>query len=155
MTGGRHQRRKIEIHHPYYPHVPKPPLPDEIRADTALELWTRAATFRRRVNRALKRHGLTLSGWRMLHAAARLVEEAGDMVSQLDISRRAGIDQNTVSVLTPRLADKGWLSWGPDCYDFAYRIFVTDEGKALLAATLGQVLAAAEETWGPSLRGGA
>jgi DNA-binding MarR family transcriptional regulator len=155
MTGGRHQRWKVEIHHPYYPPNPKPRLPDEIRADDALERWTQAAAFRRRVNRALKKHGLTLSGWRMLHAAARLVEEAGDMVSQLDISRRARIDQNTVSVLTFRLADKGWLSWGPDCYDFGYRIFVTEEGQALLDATRGQVLAAAAQTWGPSLRGGA
>jgi DNA-binding MarR family transcriptional regulator len=155
MTGGRHQRWKLELHHPYYPHIPRPRLPDEKAADEALALWARAAEFRRRVNRALRRRGATLSQWRMLHEAERLVEETGEMVSQLDIARRTGMDANTASALTFRLARKGWLSWGPDCYDFAYRIFVTDEGKALLAATRGQVLVAAAEIWGMSLRKGA
>jgi DNA-binding MarR family transcriptional regulator len=155
MTGGRHQRWKLELGHAYYPHIPKPLLSDEKAAEEVLERWARAAKFRRRVNRVLKARGATLSQWRMLHAAERLVEETGEMVSQLDIARRAGMDANTVSALTFRLGEKGWLSWGTDCYDFAYRIFVTDEGKALLAATRPVVLAAAAEIWGMGLREGA
>jgi DNA-binding MarR family transcriptional regulator len=145
----------LEVCHSYYPHVPKPLLPEEKATEEVLERWARAAEFRRRVNRMLKARGATLSHWRMLHAAERLVEETGDVVSQLDIVRRAGMDANTVSALTFRLGEKGWLSWGPDCYDFAYRIFVTDEGKALLAATRPVVLAVAAEIWGVGLHRGA
>ena len=130
-------------------------LPVEKATDEVLELWARAAEFRRRVNRLLRTHGATLSQWRLLHAAERLVEETDEMVSQLEIARRAKMDANTASALTFRLGEKGWLSWGPDCYDFAYRIFVTDEGKALLAATRGLLLAAATEIWGMSLHEGA
>jgi DNA-binding MarR family transcriptional regulator len=99
------------------------------------------------VNRKLKRRGGTFTQWRFLHAAELLVEELGDMVSQQEIGRRAGIDENTASALMQRLARKGWLSVGIGGPCNAYRLFVTDAGKAFLAVTRRLILAAGMETW--------
>jgi hypothetical protein len=106
MTGGRHERWRVETRHPFYLPRPRTLLQVEMATDEVLELWARAAEFRRRVNRLLRTHGATLSQWRMLHAAERLVEESDEMVSQLEIARRAKMDANTASALTFRLGER-------------------------------------------------
>jgi DNA-binding MarR family transcriptional regulator len=111
--------------------------------------------FRRAVNRKLKQRGATFTQWRFLLAARLLANELGDKVSRQEIARRAGTDENTATVLMLRLARKGWLSVGIGGVRSAYRLFVTNKGKAVLAATLQLVLDAGMETCGHRLRAGA
>lgn len=155
MTGGRLPWTQEDFEPPQRRHVPIPPHAEQRRAEELFGLWVDATAFRRAVNRKLKRHGVTFSQWRFLLAAQLLVDEVGDMVSQQDIARRAGMDENTASVLTFRLARKGWLSVGIGGLRYAYRLFVTDDGKAVLSATRRLILDAGMETWGHRLRAGA
>jgi DNA-binding MarR family transcriptional regulator len=152
MTGGRHQRWKLELTHPYYPHVAPPPLPYELESNEVLALWAKAARLRQSANKLLHRYGLTFSQWRVLHVTEALVRETGDMVSQLDIRRRAEMDATTASRLMYRLGRTGWLDHQPDCYDFAFRIFATDKAAAMLATTRPAIVQAAQGIWGPPLR---
>jgi DNA-binding MarR family transcriptional regulator len=113
---------------------------EERRTDEALHVWLEAARFRRAANRALRAYGVSFSQWRLLHAVERLVRETLDAVSELDLARYTEMDVNTVSAVMHRLSGKGLLSWGPDAWGFSLRILATEEGKALLALTRGEVL---------------
>lgn len=147
MTGGRNPWKHVDLSSCYSQRVPVPPSAEQVKAEELFRLWVNATAFRRAVNRKLRRQGTTFTQWRFLHTTELLVEEVGDMVSQQDIGRRAGIDENTASTLMQRLARKGWLSVGIGGERNAYRLFVTDQGKALLAATRRLILAAGAETW--------
>lgn len=152
VTGGRCPFRAEDLHHPFYPHVPVAPAPEQRKAEELFAIWVDAMAFRRAVNRKLKKHGATFTQWRFLLAAELLVEEVGDAVSQQDIGRRAGIDEKTASVLTWRLGRRDWLSVGLDGEGYAYRLSVTETGQAFLAETRGLILDAGLETWGRRLR---
>lgn len=110
--------------------------------------WGGAARLRQSINQLLQRYGLTFSQWRMVHATEVLVRETGSMVSQLDIGRRAHMDASTASRLMFKLGDAGWLDWGPDYFDFAYRIVVTDKARRMLAETRPRVVEAARAVGG-------
>lgn len=87
------------------------------------------------MNALLRGHGVTFTQWRMIHAAEVMVRETGDMVSQLDIRRRARLDATTASRLTFQLGQEGWLDWGLDYYGYAFRIFATKKAALMLAET--------------------
>jgi DNA-binding MarR family transcriptional regulator len=112
-----------------------PPQPFEVDVARVIDYWAAAAKLRQRLNRLLRPYGVTFSQWRMIHATAVMVRETGDMVSQLDIRRRARLDATTASRLTFKLGREGWLDWGLDCYGYAFRIFATEKAKLMLAET--------------------
>jgi DNA-binding MarR family transcriptional regulator len=139
MTGGRRRDLEEDCVHPYF--VRPVVLTEQDRStDAALLVWLEAARFRRAANRALRAYNVSFSQWRLLHATERLVRETLDAVSELDLARYTEMDVNTVSAVMHRLTRKGLLSWGPDAWGFSLRILATDQGKALLASTRGEVL---------------
>jgi len=87
------------------------PTEADRRMDEVLAAWATAARFRRLALRALRRHRLTFSQWRVLQAADRLVREKDDAVSQLEIARRIESDEGTVSKVVARLMDRGCSTW--------------------------------------------
>jgi DNA-binding MarR family transcriptional regulator len=124
----------------------------ETSADEALLLWLRAARFRRAAERAVRRHGLTFSQWRVLHGLRRVVG-SGDAVSQQTIGRYIEMDENTLSAVTRRLIARDLISWGPDAWGWSYRLFVTDRGIALLNVVREDVVRAARLAELASARG--
>jgi DNA-binding MarR family transcriptional regulator len=97
-----------------------------------LERWRAAVRWRRRVERELRALGLTLTQWIVLEAAAALVREHRDAVSQLDIGRRAQIDKATTSEVMMRLSVRGLVDRDIDATGLGYRIYVTDDGGLAL-----------------------
>ena len=112
-----------------------PPSPAEEAADAAIEAWIRAARFRRALERALRPHGLTFALWRVLHIADRMIRTLGDAVTQNDVARRADLHPSTISYLMGTLARRALVDRAPDYFGTAWRIYLTKDGKALLAAT--------------------
>ena len=58
------------------------------------------------------------------------------------------MDENTISAVMRRLVEKDWVSWGMDCFGFAYRLFATESGTALLDETRGPIVVLAHRIWG-------
>lgn len=90
--------------------------------------WRAAVRWRREVERELRAIGLTLIQWLVLDAAATLVRELRDAVSQSEIGRRAEIDRATLSDVMMRLAQRGLVDRDIDVTGASYRIIVTDSG---------------------------
>jgi len=90
--------------------------------------WRAAVRWRREVERALGELGLTLIQWLVLDAAAALVREQRDAVSQSEIGRRVEIDRATLSDVMMRLAQRGLVDRDIDATGASYRIYVTDVG---------------------------
>src|SRR6185436_16746122 len=101
-------------------------------ANAALERWRAAQRWRRRADAEIAAMGLTLTQWLILEAAAALVRESGDAVSQKDVSVRVELDQMTVSQVMQVLDAKGLVDRGPSSEGYAYRIYVTSRGQALI-----------------------
>lgn len=112
-----------------------PPSPAEEAADSAIDSWIRAVRFRRDLERALRPHGLTFALWRVLHIADRMIRTLGDAVTQNDVARRADLHPSTVSYLMGTLAERALVDRAPDYFGTAWRVYLTSDGKALLAAT--------------------
>lgn len=93
--------------------MPVPERPESTPDPDGIASWRAAVRWRREVERALGDVGLTLIQWLVLDAAATLVREQRDAVSQSDIGRR-DIDATGAS----------------------YRIYVTELGA--LAAEQGR-----------------
>jgi DNA-binding MarR family transcriptional regulator len=66
--------------------------------------------------------------WLVLDAAATLVRERRDAVSQSDTGRRVEIDRATLSELMMRLAERGLVDRDIDATGTSYRIYVTELG---------------------------
>jgi DNA-binding MarR family transcriptional regulator len=94
-----------------------------------LASWQAAVRRRREVERGLGQLGLTLIQWLVLDAAATLVRERRDAVSQSEIGRRVEIDRATLSVVMLRLAQRGLVDRDIDATGASYRIYVTDSGN--------------------------
>jgi DNA-binding MarR family transcriptional regulator len=94
----------------------------------AIASWRAAVRWRREVERALGEVGLTLIQWLVLDAAAALVREQGDAVSQSEIGRRVEVDRATLSELMMRLAQRGLVDRDIDATGASYRIYLTDSG---------------------------
>jgi DNA-binding MarR family transcriptional regulator len=116
---------------------------EEEKLEALLARWLRAVQFRRKVERALRRKGLTFAQWRVLHAAQRLVLETNDAVSQRKIQQRTQSDANTISAVVKRLTAKGLVDWDLNDRDWSYRILVTEKGATLLEAASRLVLSVA------------
>jgi hypothetical protein len=107
---------------------------DEAAADDAMAVWSRAARFRRCVQRELRPLDLTFAQWRFLDGIDRLVRERRDAASQQDLVRRAEMDENTASAIMARLRDKGFLCYDLDAWGVCYRILLSDKAKRALRA---------------------
>lgn len=94
-----------------------------------LASWRAAVRWRREVERALGEQGLTLIQWLVLDAAATLVREQRDAVSQSEIGCRVELDRATLSELMMRLARRGLVDRDIDATGASYRIYVTDWGE--------------------------
>lgn len=76
---------------------------------------------------------LTLIQWLVLEAAATLIRERRDAVSQTDIGLHVEIDKATLSEVMLRLARRGLVDRDIDATGSSYRIYVTAEGALAMA----------------------
>jgi DNA-binding MarR family transcriptional regulator len=109
--------------------------PPEQAADTAIEQWAKATRFRRDLERALGPHSLTFALWRVLHIADRIIRETDDAVSQTAIANRTGLKAASVSYVMKVLAERNLIDRAPDMCGTAWRIYLTDRGRELLASS--------------------
>jgi DNA-binding MarR family transcriptional regulator len=105
-----------------------PERQESTRDPDGIASWRAAVRWRREVERALEDVGLTLIQWLVLDAAATLVREQRDAVSQSAIGRRVEIDRATLSELMMRLAERGLVDRDIDATGSSYRIYITDSG---------------------------
>lgn len=133
-----HQRRSIEVSR------------EEALTDRALACWLLAARFRRLVNRALERHGVTFAQWRVLDAADRLVREYSDTVGQHEIGERCEMDESTVSMVLGRLRQRGLVDIEPEFWGQLNGVLIPTKGQALLAATRGLLVRIASQVLEPA-----
>jgi DNA-binding MarR family transcriptional regulator len=110
-----------------------------------LETWVHAARLRRAVEVALRRSGLSFALWWTLYTTDQLIREVGDAVSQQSVARRMDLDKSSVSYLMTTLANRGLVDRGPDAFSWMYRIWLSDKGSALLAASTIAVTRALDE----------
>lgn len=99
---------------------------------TSKQQWLLAQRWRVRVEQRLLPLKLTLTQWLVLEAAAELVQEADDAVSQTAIAARSELNKMTVSHVMRALEKADLVSRGPDQMGSAYRIWVTDRGSRLV-----------------------
>jgi DNA-binding MarR family transcriptional regulator len=131
---GLHQRRNIER------------TVEERSTDQALAQWLRLAPFRRVLNRALQRHGITFSQWRVLDAAERLVREYDDNVGQYEIAAQCELDEGTASKVLRRLGRLGLVDTEPEFWGQLNGVLMTKKGRALLGDTRGMLIRVARQT---------
>jgi DNA-binding MarR family transcriptional regulator len=131
---------------PTFPTAPLVLTDDERVGDAAVDFWMRAARFRRRANRLLRPLGVSFGAWRVLYAIDRLVRKKGDAINEVEVMVACELDANTISAHVRRLTKQGLLDVGLDGWAWAYRIYVTKNGKALLAAAGNLVVEAARDT---------
>lgn len=62
-----------------------------------------------------------------------MIRTLEDAVTQVDIARRADLHPNSISYLMRVLSERGLVSRAPDVFGTAWRIYLTEEGEALLA----------------------
>jgi DNA-binding MarR family transcriptional regulator len=108
--------------------MPVPERPEATPDPDGIASWRAAVRWRREVERALGDVGLSVIQWLVLDAAATLVREQRDAVSQSAIERRVEIDRATLSELMMRLAERGLVDRDIDATGASYRIYVTDSG---------------------------
>lgn len=130
----QHQRRSIER------------TIEERSTDQAIGQWLRLARFRRLVNRALQRCGITFSQWRVLDAAERLVREYEDTVGQHEIGEQCEMDEGTASKVLRRLSRLGLVDIEPEFWGQLNGVLVTKKGRAMLADTRGVLIVVARQT---------
>jgi DNA-binding MarR family transcriptional regulator len=107
-----------------------------------LRHWHMAMRWRQVVDKELKRLGLSFNEWLVLECTRVLVREFRDAVNQNQVAHRAGLDRMTVSRAMGMLDRRNLVSRGPDMYCTAYRVFVTEEGRALAAQCSARITAA-------------
>ncbi|MEO8905100.1 MAG: MarR family transcriptional regulator [Polyangiaceae bacterium] len=120
--------------------------------DAVIDIVMRAARVRRAVEADLRPHGISFALWWVLYVTDWLSRQAQDAVSQQEIVLATELDKSTVSYLMRVLSDRGLVDRGPDGRSWAWRIWPTDKGTRLLAASsiaLGAGLARATP-WNPS-----
>jgi len=101
--------------------------------DVAIHFWNRARKFRRRAERIILARGISFARWHVLEATERLIRETGDAVSQRQVCRRTQRAESSVSGLMRALSLAGLVDIGPHPWDVSYRIWVTAEGRRLIA----------------------
>ncbi len=115
------------------------PLPAAL-CTALMRLGTRMATL---FDQKFSRFGLTQAQFRVLLA----VWEAGaDGVTPSVLADRLLIERATVSVLTARLVERGWLARRPGENRRTFLLVMTEAGTASLLESLPHAAALADET---------
>lgn len=94
--------------------------------------WSAARRWRRRVEVVIADSGLKFFEWLVLDALRLLIEATDDAVIQNDLALHLELDRNTVSRAVTALAEAGYVSRGIDVTGRAWRLWLTDEGEAIL-----------------------
>lgn len=89
--------------------------------------------WRLRVQKSLKSSELTFTQWLVLAIADELIRTTDDAVNQNDIATMTALDRRTVSRVVIGMEQRGLVDRGPDMTNSCWRLFLTREGKALLA----------------------
>jgi DNA-binding MarR family transcriptional regulator len=118
------------------------PLKNAATVEVMLDTWVGAWRLRRAVERVLRRSKLSFPQWWVLYVTDQLIREGEDAVSQQAVARRTHLDKSTVSYLMTALAERGLVDRGPDPFNWMYRIWLSDEGSALLTASTTAVAGA-------------
>ena len=105
-----------------------------------MRLGTRMASI---FDQKFSRFGLTQAQFRVLLAVWKSDE---DGVAPSVLADRLLIERATVSVLTTRLVERGWLARRPGENRRTFLLSLTAEGKARLQEALPQATALADET---------
>jgi Mn-dependent DtxR family transcriptional regulator len=82
---------------------------------------------------------ITFAQWRALEATWRLIRERGDAVGHYDVAGAMELDEASVSRLMHVLGRQGLLSHGPDQWEYAWRVFLTDDGERVVRDGYGIV----------------
>jgi DNA-binding MarR family transcriptional regulator len=142
MSGGKRSLEQVEIEREFG-RVARPPLRlptvDERATADALARFKHAMRFRRRVNRQLRRLGLTFAEWRVLEATSRLIETTGDAVSHLDVSNDMDLDEASISRLMTSLSRAALVDHDIDNWNYSLRVRLTEKGDELVALAYGVV----------------
>ncbi len=96
--------------------------------------WRRAMRWRRAVQTVLREAGLTFTQWLVLEALDTLIRERQDAVSHTDVALHLELDRATVGAVMMLLERKSLVSHGDAYMSKAWRVILTGESEALLAA---------------------
>jgi DNA-binding MarR family transcriptional regulator len=107
--------------------------------DTHKARWKAAMRWRRGVDVALARTGLTFTQWLVLDALRELIAETDDAAIQIEVAARVELDQGTVSLVMRTLADKGLVDRAPDITGRAWRIYLTEPAERLLREAADEI----------------
>lgn len=107
-----------------------------------MAVWRDAMRWRRVVEHELAQIRLTFTQWLVLDATETLISESGDAVSQMAVAAHIELDQMTVSRVMSTLSDRSLVSREPGFGSPAYRIWLTSNGEAAVAAGRSLVEAA-------------
>ena len=113
---------------------------DEKRWDSAMIVWRQARQFQKRAKQVTQSSGISFARFQVLDVAERLTRQKDDPVSELEVARGAQLAKSTVSELMGALMHQGLVDIGPDAWGVAYRIWVTDVGKQLVAKLRRELL---------------
>ena len=115
------------------------PLPAAL-CTALMRVGTRMATL---FDQKFSRFGLTQAQFRVLLAVC---EAGAEGVTPSALADRLLIERATVSVLTTRLVERGWLARQPGENRRTFLLVLTDTGAASLSEALPHAMALAEET---------
>jgi DNA-binding MarR family transcriptional regulator len=96
--------------------------------------WLKAMRWRRTVEAALRGCGVTFTQWLVLDALETLIRETEDAVSHSQVAAHLELDRATIGAVMRLLERKGLVSHGDAYMSKAWRVILTHESKALLAA---------------------
>ncbi|MCA0920486.1 MarR family winged helix-turn-helix transcriptional regulator [Pseudooceanicola nanhaiensis] len=112
------------------------PAPVPARERIGFSFVTLARRWRRVIDHALAREGLTDASWSpLIHLA-----EGGDGISQSELAQRIGLDASSLVRLIDLLAERGFVERRVDPNDRRARlIMLTPEGEAEVARTRAHI----------------
>jgi DNA-binding MarR family transcriptional regulator len=105
-----------------------PTAKHETPGSVCLRHWREASRWRKLVDKELAPLGLSLTEWIVLDATLQLVRKTGDAVNQNQVARHTSLQPMVVSNAMQKLDRRGFVSRGPDCMQFAWRVFVREPG---------------------------
>ena len=116
-----------------------------------LQITSVALCWQRRINRALKLHGLTQRQYAVLDGISRLSPDC-ECVTQVALAEITYGDSMTTSTVVRGLEKRGLVSRGAHPTDArAHSLELTTKGKALLGATRDLVEAVDEDMFGDKI----
>ena len=100
--------------------------------NAGIALWRAACRWRRCAQAALAPAGLSHAQFLVLRCIDVLFQDTGDAVSQIEVAIHSGIDRSTTSAVMRALDEAGLIDRGPSMSGLAYRVILSERGKATL-----------------------